>query len=74
MLYILCCFISACHSSCDVGLMRCTGTASADCCVAFEDNGDCSPDLDCNEKNFVANQQNEYICGESKLRLDAIEN
>ena len=56
--------ISACHSACNTGLMRCTGTGSGDCCVAF-DNGMCSNDLTCTETNFVANEQNNYTCGKS---------
>ena len=43
--------------------MRCTGTGSNDCCAAFESNGMCSPDLNCEQNNFVANQQNNFICG-----------
>ena len=58
-------FLIACHSDCNVGLMRCTGTASSECCVAFEDDGMCSPDLGCDENNFVANKQNNFTCGQS---------
>ena len=58
---INCSFISACNSACNTGLMRCTGTGSGDCCVAF-DNGVCSNDLTCSETNFVASEQNNYIC------------
>ena len=47
--------------------MRCTGSSSADCCVAFEDDLQCSPDLSCNKYNLVANMQNNFTCGESKL-------
>ena len=44
--------------------MRCTGSGSGDCCVAFED-GMCLATLDCirTENNFVANEQNNYTCG-----------
>ena len=41
--------------------MRCTGTGSDDCCVAFDD-GVCSNDLTCTETNLVANEQNNYTC------------
>ena len=42
--------------------MRCTGSGSDDCCVAFE-SGTCLAILDCTENNFVANEQNNFICG-----------
>ena len=46
--------------------MRCFGSASSQCCVAFEDDTDetCRRDLDCNKNNFVANEQNDFTCGE----------
>ena len=56
----------ACHSDCNVGLMRCTGTSSSDCCVAFETNGECIPDLNCDQNNFVANEQNNLTCGNAR--------
>ncbi len=59
----------ACHPDCNVGLMRCSGTASSQCCVAFEDDGACSPDLDCEENNFAANEQNDFTCGQSKINI-----
>ena len=60
-----CSIISACNPACNTGLMRCTGTGSDDCCVAF-DNGVCSNDLTCTETKVVANeQQNNYTCGKS---------
>ena len=45
--------------------MRCFGSASSECCVAFEDDSDetCRPDLNCNKNNFVANEQNDFTCG-----------
>ena len=44
--------------------MRCTGTGSGNCCVAF-DNGVCSNDLTCTETNFVATEENSYTCSKS---------
>ena len=44
--------------------MRCTGTGSADCYVAF-DNGVCSNNLTCTETNFVANEQTNFTCSKS---------
>ncbi len=52
-----------CDSECNVGLMRCTGTGSSQCCVAFEDDNMCSADLNCDTNNFVANEQNNFNCG-----------
>lgn len=62
----------ACDGACSVGLMRCTGSTAAECCVAFEDDGMCSPDLTCDRENFVANEQNNYICGELSLVNDVL--
>ena len=45
--------------------MRCTGTGSSMCCVAFEVDGMCKTDLNCTTNNFVANEQNDYTCGKS---------
>ena len=59
-------FIAACDPACNDGLMRCTGSGSGDCCVAFED-GTCLATLECTENNFVANEQNNYNCGECNL-------
>ena len=28
----------------------------------------CSPDLNCNEDNFVANEQNNYTCGNDNCK------
>ena len=55
--------ISACHPSCNSGFMRCTGSGSDDCCVAFEDDGVCKTDLNCTTNNFIANSENNYTCG-----------
>ena len=52
-----------CDSTCSEGLMRCTGSSDTDCCVAFEEDGTCKTDLNCNQSNFVANEQNNYTCG-----------
>ena len=57
------CYHIACNSACNDGLMRCTGTGSNDCCAAFED-GNCIPTTTCSETNFVANEQNNFTCGE----------
>ena len=51
----------ACDPACNDGLMRCTGTGSDDCCAAFEENN-CISTTTCNETNFVAIEQNNYIC------------
>ena len=56
--------IIACNIDCNVGLMRCFGPDSSECCVAFEDDETCRPDLNCNKNNFVANEQNGFTCGE----------
>ena len=56
-------YFIACDPACNVGLMRCTGSSSSECCVAFEDDGVCSPDLNCNRDNFVVNEQNNFTCG-----------
>ena len=57
------CYHIACNSACNDGLMRCTGTGSNDCCAAFEDSN-CIPTTTCSETNFVANEQNNFTCGE----------
>ena len=56
--------IIACHPDCNMGLMRCTGSSSSDCCVAFEDD-QCLSNTNCTKNNFVANEQNNYTCGKS---------
>ena len=49
--------------------MRCTGTGSSQCCVAFEVDGMCKTDLNCTTNdNFVANEQNDYTCGKSNKK------
>ena len=55
--------IIACDPACNEGLMRCTGTGSNDCCAAFEDSN-CILTTTCSETNFVANEQNNFTCGE----------
>ena len=56
--------------------MRCFGSASIECCVAFEDDSDetCRPDLNCNKNNFVANEQNDFTCGEKYCIIITIKN
>ena len=45
--------IAACDPACNDGLMRCTGSGSGDCCVAFEDDGMCVVlTLNCNEEQL----------------------
>ena len=56
--------LTACDPACNGGLMRCTGTGSNDCCAAFEVDGICIPTTTCSETNFVANEQNNFTCGE----------
>ena len=57
------CYHIACDQACNDGLMRCTGTGSNDCCAAFEDSN-CIITTTCSETNFVANEQNNFTCGE----------
>ena len=54
-------FSIACHPDCNIGLMRCTGTGSDDCCPLF-DNGQCAEM--CSQVTFAANEQNNFICCE----------
>lgn len=42
--------------------MRCSGTASGQCCVVFEDDGVCSASLNCSRENVFANQENNFTC------------
>ena len=53
-----------CDSACLTdGLMRCTGRPSSECCLAFEEDGMCSTDTNCDTNNFIANEQNNFTCG-----------
>lgn len=56
--------LTACDPSCNSGLKRCTGPTSSECCVAFNEDGNCISATDgCATPNYDANEHNNFTCG-----------
>ena len=56
--------ILVCDSACNSGLMRCTGSASSQCCLSFTADGQCDGSTDCTSSgpNYVATPSNNFTC------------
>ena len=56
--------ILVCDSACNSGLMRCTGSASTQCCLSFTADGQCDGSTDCTSSgpNYVATESNNFTC------------